>query len=38
MQLRFRKAGKVHITVRVVDISAASKSDKGDDMHEHHHQ
>jgi copper(I)-binding protein len=37
MQLRFRKAGKVQITVRVVEISAASKSDRGDDMHKHHH-
>ena len=37
MQLRFRKAGKVQITVQVVEISAASKSDRGDDMHKHHH-
>ena len=37
MQLRFRKAGKVQITVKIVEISAASKPDSGEDMHEHHH-
>lgn len=37
MQLRFRKAGKVQITVKVVDLSSAPKSEGGDDKHEHHH-
>jgi copper(I)-binding protein len=37
MQLRFQKAGKVQITVKVMDISAAPKSDGSDDKHQHHH-
>lgn len=37
MQLRFRKAGKVQITVNVVEISSAPKSGSSDDMHQHHH-
>jgi hypothetical protein len=37
MQLRFRKAGKVQITVKVMETSAAPKSGGADDMHEHHH-
>ena len=37
MQLRFRKAGKVQITVKVMETGSASKSGGDADMHEHHH-
>lgn len=37
MQLRFRKAGKVQVTVKVMDTGSAPKSGGDDDMHEHHH-
>ena len=37
MQLRFRKAGKVQVTVKVMETGSAPKSGGDDDMHEHHH-
>jgi len=37
MQLSFRKAGKVRLTVTVVEAGAASKSGQDEQMHEHHH-
>lgn len=37
MQLSFRRAGKVQITVKVEEISPAPKAEDGDDMHKHHH-
>lgn len=37
MQLRFRKAGKVQVTVKVMEAGSASKSGGDADMPEHHH-
>ena len=37
MQLRFRKAGKVQLTVTVMEAGATNKSGQDEQMHQHHH-
>jgi copper(I)-binding protein len=37
MQLSFRKAGKVQLTVTVMEAGAATKSSQDEQMHQHHH-
>jgi copper(I)-binding protein len=37
MQLSFRKAGKVQLTVTVMEVGAATKSSQDEQMHQHHH-
>jgi copper(I)-binding protein len=37
MQLSFRKAGKVQLTVTVMEAVAPQKSGQHEQMHEHHH-
>ena len=37
MQLRFRKAGKVQLTVTVMEAGATNKSGQDEHMHQHHH-
>jgi copper(I)-binding protein len=37
MQLSFRKAGKVQLTVTVMEAGAATKSNQDEQMHQHHH-